>query len=155
MEEREHHGYSPCGLLGTPYGAAPGDNPPLPLPRAPSPRSNSNGDLSPSAIPRAKRWQAPVSTAARSVDVCCTVEWGKQCHVTARCGSAARCCCTDRLPDFILYLVSFPFNGQHSFCFALEFISLFLSSKFSFKSFKEFLEKEDKRVLNISSGFCV
>lgn len=41
-----------CGLLGK--GAAPGDKPPLPLPRAPSPRSDRSGDLSPSAIPRAR-----------------------------------------------------------------------------------------------------
>lgn len=62
------HGYSLCGLLGTPYGAAPGDKPPFPLPTAPSPRSDSSGDLSPSAIPTARRGQATVDAADRSVD---------------------------------------------------------------------------------------
>lgn len=47
--------YSLIGLFGAPCGAAPGDTPPLPLPRAPSPRSESKGDRSPSAIPRARR----------------------------------------------------------------------------------------------------
>ncbi len=53
--EKRRARYSLSGLLGAPCGAAPGDTPPLPLPKAPSPRSESNGDRSPSAIPRARR----------------------------------------------------------------------------------------------------
>lgn len=52
MEERAP-GYSLSGLLGT--NPLFGENPPLPLPRAPSPKSDSNGDLSPSAIPTKRR----------------------------------------------------------------------------------------------------
>lgn len=46
--------YSLCGLFGCENGLGPGETPPIPLQAAPSPRSESNGERSPSAMARAK-----------------------------------------------------------------------------------------------------
>ncbi|TSY27771.1 DNA ligase 1 [Bagarius yarrelli] len=48
------HQHSLCGLLGCGNGLGPGETPLIPLPAAPSPRSDSNGERSPSAIARAR-----------------------------------------------------------------------------------------------------
>lgn len=68
---RGHHGYSLSGLLGT--NAVLGETPPLPLPRAPSPKSDSNGDLSPSAIPTARRGGGERERGCRPIRCCIVV----------------------------------------------------------------------------------
>lgn len=70
--------YSLWGLLGKPYGPEPGETPPLPLPRAPSPKSDSNGDLSPSAIPRERRRREGEESDCRPIRRCIVVSEMKE-----------------------------------------------------------------------------